>query len=328
MSIDDAEYRRLARYWTGECTEAEARAVEAWLASDAAQRAEVEQLKRAWDAAATSGREFDHQSAWTKLMARSTARASTVSPARGMLRATGHSWRLPAAAAAGIVVACSVLLTLALHARGRVYRTVAGQRETIMLTDGTQVTLAPDSRLTVPRAYGRATRTVALEGEAYFSVVHDARHAFAVRAARALATDVGTRFDMRAYATDGTVRVAVTEGRIALRGFGAGVAVSAGQLATVDTAGGITLPAQANVVDAVAWTEGRLVFRDTPLGDAAATLSRWYDVDIRLAAPALAGRRLTARFTDESAEDAIAAVAATLAVSAQWRGRIVILGGS
>ena len=63
---------------------------------------------------------------------------------------------------------------------------------------------------------GGGTREVELEGEAYFAVVHDAARPFAVRAHGAVATDVGTAFDVRAYPEDAGARIAVTEGAVAV----------------------------------------------------------------------------------------------------------------
>ena len=63
------------------------------------------------------------------------------------------------------------------------------------------------------RPAGEHDRTVELEGEAEFDVVHDPMRPFRVQAGRALVVDIGTRFDVRLYATDRSARVAVAEGR-------------------------------------------------------------------------------------------------------------------
>ncbi len=101
---------------------------------------------------------------------------------------------------------------------GRTYATTEGQRMSVTLVDGTRLTLAPASRVRVASDYGRpaGSREVDLEGEAYFAVIHDAAHPFAVRAHGAVARDVGTAFDVRAYPEDFGARIAVVEGAVAI----------------------------------------------------------------------------------------------------------------
>jgi transmembrane sensor len=95
------------------------------------------------------------------------------------------------------------------------FATTAGQRSHITLPDGSQVELAPLSHL-VYSASDVGTRSLDLTGEAYFAVVHNAARRFRVHAKNAIAEDIGTRFVVRAYPTDGSVRVAVAEGSVAL----------------------------------------------------------------------------------------------------------------
>src|SRR5690606_29072620 len=72
----------------------------------------------------------------------------------------------------------------------REYSTDRARRAEIRLKDGTRVILSVESRLRVPRDYGRRHRTVYLEGEALFEVEHDERRPFRVHAADALAEDL------------------------------------------------------------------------------------------------------------------------------------------
>src|SRR5206468_9531820 len=67
-----------------------------------------------------------------------------------------------------------------------------------------------------PAQFGQV-RDVYLDGEAFFEVAHDARRPFAVHTARAVARDLGTRFNVRAYRDAADVVVAVAEGAVALK---------------------------------------------------------------------------------------------------------------
>ncbi len=121
--------------------------------------------------------------------------------------------------ALGIGVAISsVWRRAAVASPGRTYATAAGQRLSVTLVDGTQLTLAPASRVRVAADYGQgpAARELELDGEAYVAVVHDTAHPFAVRTHGAVAWDVGTAFDVRAYPEDAGAKIAVAEGAVAV----------------------------------------------------------------------------------------------------------------
>src|SRR5262249_48171613 len=90
---------------------------------------------------------------------------------------------------------------------GREYVTSTSQQLSMTMPDGTRFTLAPSSRVRVHGDYGKDTRELDLEGEAYFTVIHDTSHPFTVHARSASVQDIGTTFDVRAYKLDSTVRV-------------------------------------------------------------------------------------------------------------------------
>src|SRR5205823_9940716 len=82
--------------------------------------------------------------------------------------------------------------------------------------DGTQVTLAPQSRLRYPADYGAARRELYLDGEAYFQVTPDSQRPLRVHTAASVTEDLGTAFAIRAYADQVATEVVVAQGRVAL----------------------------------------------------------------------------------------------------------------
>src|SRR5439155_11312342 len=130
----------------------------------------------------------------------------------------------------------------------------------VRLSDGTRVSLAPESRLTVAADYDRVARTVALEGEAYFIVVHNAARPFVVGAGAAIVRDPGTRFVVRAFGNEPSVRVLVTQGEVRL-GLDAIPSDSGPRLSAGDAGrlGAHDVPRVAHRIDTtrfVAWTHG------------------------------------------------------------------------
>lgn len=213
-----------------------------------------------------------------------------------------------------------------------------GQRLGLRLADGTAVTLAPGSTLRIPSSYGAASRDVFLEGEGMFTVSPDAARPFAVHTARAVARDLGTEFVVRAYEEAIATDVVVSRGLVAVgRAPANGAAVGAGEFGgarlTADSIvigrgervriaedGALALTRGVALDRYFAWTEGRLVFRDTPLREVVAQLARWHDVDISLGSAAIGDRLLTASFTNESLAETLRVTAAALGVEAVKRG--------
>jgi transmembrane sensor len=216
------------------------------------------------------------------------------------------------------------------------YSTSRGQFATIRLTDSSQVTLAPESRLTIPASFAQGERVIALDGEAIFTVHHDAEHPFRVRANGALIQDIGTRFDLRAYRNEPAVTVAVAEGAVALGrdrdGTGAarfasaeGVVLHRGDIGSLNKQGEVSSKRSARVASVLAWADGRLYFVNRPLPEVLLSIGRWHDLDVRVPDARLAARLVTAEFSTQSPSEMIDALAIAVDATVERSGRVVTL---
>ncbi len=190
----------------------------------------------------------------------------------------------------------------------RVFSTRKAQRADMYLSDGTHVILNVDSRLHVPVTYGQGARTVSLEGEAFFDVVHDSTRPFKVLTKAGVAEDIGTSFVVSSYAEDRGIRVAVTSGEVALRRDSSAARVAhlkRGEAGVIDGSGNVAVRRSINIENELAWTTGRLVFTRTPLREALPKMSRWFDVEIALGDSALASRSITVSFKNQSVADVL-----------------------
>ena len=335
----DPDWELLARYVSGEATPAEDAAVAAWIAGDADRGRLVASLRDAWVASASpppDSRIVD--AAWQRLSAKidggrplrarwpraAAARRREVTPFRVAL----------VAAAAVILLAVGVQLRpgatggLPVAMPAAELTAVPGARVVSRLTDGTTVTLAPDSRMRVDARFGDASRRVELEGEALFEVAHNAEKPFVVSVASGQVEVRGTIFGVRSYAGEPEVSVAVREGAVAVRGdsdaaAGPGLVLRAGEVGVIPSAGVAVRRDDVSVATLLAWHEGRLVFDDAPLAEVALRLSRWYDLDVSVPDTSISGLRLSAAFGDEPVADVLAVVGAALGVDVVRDGRSV-----
>ncbi len=348
----------LHRYVTGEASREESLAVEAWALERPAHAAELEAVRATWVAldGPPGGVPYALDAGWDRFHATVVAPAQPTAPGhvfvlerknarraphvRPLVAGKGAWWR-PAAIAASVLVVLAVGLAVGAQRRGtggrqpgREYATVAAQRLNVTLADGTQLTLAPASRLRLARDYGGSRRDVYLDGEAYFAVRHDTARPFAVHAAAAVAEDIGTRFDVRSYRGDSAVRVVVAEGAVGVsvsrvpapapRGS-TPVIVKAGDLALVGSSGLTRVTSGVDPEDYLAWRDGRLVFRDTPLRDVVQMLGRWYGVNVQIGDATLAPRAFTATFASEPLQEALGAMCASLQLRYEARGTALVL---
>jgi ferric-dicitrate binding protein FerR (iron transport regulator) len=70
----------------------------------------------------------------------------------------------------------------------------------------------------------------------------------------------------------------------------------------------------------VAWTRGALVFRDTPLPEALATLSRWYGIELRMADSSMASWHVNGTFAGDSRSEALTTLRSALSVNLTYLG--------
>ena len=338
MHIEDERlYLLLDRYLAGEASARDAETVRAWLADDPEHGHLLEDLRLIKRVAAERAPESSADAAWAKAVeALEVAPESRVSQPPLEVAPQPRVSRRPLVAALAAAAAVIALIgggaVLRRPQQWSEYTTAAAHRAVIRLRDGTQVTLAPKSRVRYTADYGRAHRDLYLDGEAYFQVAPDSQRLLRVHTAGSVTDDLGTAFAVRAYADQIATEVVVAEGRVALwradttaASRAPALVLAARDLGRLDPSGVATLRRGVDVGRHLAWTRGVLAFDGTPLGDVVLTLERWYNVEIRLADSALAMRRVTATFTTEPIDLVLKRIALTLGLGVERAGASVLL---
>lgn len=174
------------------------------------------------------------------------------------------------------------------------YQTAVGERETLSLSDGSQIELNTSSSLRIAR--DTAGRQAWLDGgEAYFQIKHDARHPFVVIAGESRITDLGTKFTIRRFPD--RLEVTLVEGSARLEALASAAGAHSAVLQPGDAAtvagGSITVIRKPPTVlaDELGWRRGLLKFRYATLSEAAAEFNRYNRTKIIIEDPAVA--RLT-----------------------------------
>ena len=82
------------------------------------------------------------------------------------------------------------------------YRTACGERLDIVLPDGSKVCMNSEATLTVDPGFGKATREIEFDGEAFFTISPDKNCPFIIHSANNNYTVLGTSFNLQSYARE------------------------------------------------------------------------------------------------------------------------------
>jgi transmembrane sensor len=226
--------------------------------------------------------------------------------ARGRSRGTRIAMRAAAAALLFIIVGvfAAQWRTSPIEERAiaSVFQTAIGERSTVQLQDGSEISL--DTRSRVEVAYSAARRSIDIaEGRAYFRVAKDAERPFAVNVAGSEIIAIGTEFDVRLDAD--YLYVTLIEGRIdvhtAAQTGDASTprSLAPGQRLIVDRDDGTVSIEKADLEKVVSWKEGKILFEDTPLDEVIAELNRYSNARIVVEDANLAQLRVNGLFHTE-----------------------------
>jgi len=334
-NLSPAEWERIARYVTGEAAAGEADETRRWIEADIHRVKLVHLLESILaNVASDDSGDIDVERALGTVHARMHEPAVlpfALRPADDARSRRTVYALLRVAAAIVIIIGGTILWSnlrkSQLESSERTFATSIGERREVVLNDGTKVLLGPTSRLVVPSSTTDGQRLVSLDGIAYFSVVHDQKHPFTVRAGSISIQDIGTAFAVENDDSAGT-RVAVDSGSVAIgaadQNHVRGAVLNARDRAIVDAQGVVSVERAAVSEDDLAWTQGRLVFRGAPLVLVGAELYRWYGVRLRVDS-ALADLHLTASFSGEPIDRVLNVIALSLGARIERQGNVAVL---
>lgn len=218
--------------------------------------------------------------------------------------------------------------------------TPKGSQTQIALTDGTKIWLNAGSKLRYPNKFIGDTRTVYLEGEAFFNVKKDPAHPFIVHTADIKVKALGTSFNVKAYPGEGSVETTLVNGVVIVEGVKAGkkssmsIKLTPNQKATfIKTKGKLLIndsetkelaksgnslaerkeerliiSKMVNTELYTSWVESRLIFENEPFESIALKLERRYGATIRFNNDKYKNVRFSGKFPEISIDRALKAL--------------------
>lgn len=201
-----------------------------------------------------------------------------------------------------------------------------GTTSEIILPDGTKVFLNAGSRLAYPDLFTGDSREVMLVGEAYFEVRHDSKHPFIVQVNDLRIKDMGTRFNVSAYSSDGKIETVLTEGRVSIRQNNSGLFTKdteliPGQLASFNRQTSQITVKSVNVEDYILWTQGMMKFETTDLSRIVKKLERFYNIRFQIDDPMLGTLKISGKLElKEDRNEVLERIARTASVNIVQKG--------
>lgn len=152
-----------------------------------------------------------------------------------------------------------------------------GSEFTLELPDGSLVRVNSGSVFCFPVRFSPASRTVYLEGEAYFEVSRAGGSPFKVVTRDRSVTVLGTKFNVSSYREDRCWIATLVEGRVLVSDRGSSRELGPSEQYVVDKHLGTVNVHRVDVSIGTSWLLGQYRFKDCRLEDIIKRLERWYD---------------------------------------------------
>jgi len=213
------------------------------------------------------------------------------------------TWLRWVAAAAVVLMICSVELFILLKKPEQPQQVAhtsntAKQHRVVCLPDGSTVIVNAGSKLNYPSTFkGQARREVYLEGQAYFDIRHNEAQPFIVHTGSVETTVLGTAFNIKAWAAEGSITVTVTRGRVKVgdkqKIFGV---ITPNQQIVYSKTEDKALKKGVDANAYLAWKNDDLIFDDVTVGEASKLLEERFNVKITIADQEIKSGRFTTTF--------------------------------
>jgi transmembrane sensor len=317
----------IARYLTGEASEAEKQELNQWMEQNEPNRKYFEGISFANQQAVASHRveKVNVDVAWQKLHQQmKSGQKITVSPQKKAANILPLWIRV-----AAIVILVSGLTIFLYNQRNNApikYNTVAAlATDSILnytLTDSSVVTLNQHSQIACASGYGKKERRVRLTGEAFFSVKHNAEKPFIVESSGTFIKVTGTSFNIKGNDPDSLVEVYVKTGNVMFfTAENEGISLVAGETGVFNKNRGTFIKTKEANPNVTAYTNRVFVFYHTTLNEVFRQLDKVYGVTIVPANTQLGLCTITVSFNDDNIETILNIIAETLNLTYKSEGQ-------
>jgi len=331
--MDQETWKLIIAHLSDEKQEPAATMVKEWLAKDPLHQQQLDQARWIWLATAEMPADEEWKESFQGIKAAISDHPQTA------VKKKMYPWVAVAAVVAGLAMFLAFYqyqaTTPVVQKQSTVWITKkaeAGKVLAMVLPDSSEIWLNSGSSLSFPKNMKESlTRTVRLNGEAFFKVRRDPAHPFIVQSQQIRTTVLGTSFNINAWPERKT-EVTVLTGKVAVSREAAGKGTALLYLLPNQKAvyskvqNQLSMEKVAEAGEANAWIDGRMIFNQMPLESVFEIIERKYKVNIRTSR-LFNGCKLTAKFGNISLAEVMATLEITLGIQYTIKGQTVFIKG-
>lgn len=318
-----------------------------WIDVSAENRRMLEELQWIWNNSTEELTDIDLDKAYERFKEKQSEPRKTteikIRTPRKAAQSRAYLLRIAAILIVAIVLSVSLLVQFSnkdttFYTRDigydRIIKTQAGNRTTIVLEDGTEVTLNAASELKIRDDFNTNSRYVALKGEAFFKVASDPTRPFNVHIDKASIQVLGTEFNIRSRSDELNIEVLVREGKVSFISDSTNLVqdssvssriLGAGDILRLNKETGVKTVQNIDITRHLLWLEGGLYFQTTPFHQVVAELQKHYDVNIVIMDKKLSDIPYTGTFTKARIDEVLYVVAQTVGLEVRFNKDIIEL---
>jgi transmembrane sensor len=218
------------------------------------------------------------------------------------------------------------------------------QTSTIVLADGSKVTLNAASEIKYPASFNGQTREVYLSGEAFFDVAKDHQHPFIVHTKNISIKVLGTAFDVKSYNDEHATETTLLRGKVEItlnKRPAKHILLSPAEKFTLIHAADSSAEHlngdiysitpmtyykdDKNVILETSWMNNKILFRNETFSQLSLRLSRWYGVNFIFESAQLKDAKFTGEFEKESLSEALKALQSITPFGYKIQGKTIYL---
>lgn len=324
--------KHLARFLLGESSPEEMLAINAWLEQSEANKKLLDQVESLW---LESGKiiptpvPVDSKLAWSKMSDKIDAEQNInqrkVIPFRKVITSL----------AAAIVLAFGVFHLFNDQFKSLTPIELASSDQIInkALSDGSEIALNLNTKISYPKRFGKEERRIELEGEAFFDIERNPEKPFIIQTPQGQIQVLGTSFNVNAHSGK-DLSVDVASGVVKVFTINptskdtSAVIVKAGNRALIKQ--GSTTPefVENGNSDAYFWNNNTLIFKETALKTVIEVLESHYQISIELSNPNVGECMYTGQFNNTDIDTIISLIASTFNFKLDQKSQTYMLIGN